>query len=111
MLLSERQPPVLALPCAEPLTGSTEAYRTLIRLIDRCPASHAVGDDELDLQAALLLCARLTVLSNSDEQLVRILLPQILVLALKDSVQPSVLGCAVYALAHVCVACARNSCR
>jgi len=74
-------------------------------------ASHAVGDDELDLQAALLLCARLTVLTNGDEKLVRILLPQILVLALKDSVQPSVLGCAVYALAHVCVACARNSCR
>ena len=51
------------------------------------------------------------MLSNGDEKLVRVLLPQILDLALRQQAQPHVLGCAVYALAHISVACARNSCR
>lgn len=63
------------------------------------------------MQAALLLSARLIVLTGGDEALVRVLLPQILVLALRHGVPPPVQGCAVYALAHVCVACSRRGCR
>ena len=63
------------------------------------------------MQAALLMYARVIVLSNGDEKLVRVLLPQILDLALRESLPSAVLGCAAYALAHISVACARNSCR
>jgi hypothetical protein len=63
------------------------------------------------LQAALLLCARVVALSAGDEELVRVLLPQILAQAASNSVQPPVRGCTVYALAHICAACARNGCR
>ena len=63
------------------------------------------------LQAALLLCARVVALSAGDEELVRVLLPQILVQAASSSVQPPVRGCIVYALAHICAACARDGCR
>ena len=41
----------------------------------------------------------------------RVLLPQILVLALRQGVARHVRGCLVSALAHLCVACSENGCR
>ena len=63
------------------------------------------------VQAALLLCARVVVLAKGDEALVRVLLPQILVLALRQGIARHVRGCLVFALAHICVACSENGCR
>ena len=68
-----------------------------------------MADSKLVVQAALLLCARVVVLSNGDEKLVRVLLPQILDLALRQQAQPHVLGCAVYAVgSHLCRLCAQQ---
>ena len=63
------------------------------------------------VQAALLLCARVIVLAKGDEALVRVLLPQILILALRQGIARHVRGCLVFALAHICVACSENGCR
>ena len=63
------------------------------------------------VQAALLLCARVVVLAKGDEALVRVLLPQILILALRPGIARHVRGCLVFALAHICVACSENGCR
>ena len=63
------------------------------------------------MQAALLLCARVAVLARGDEGLVRVVLPQILVLALRQGIARHVRGCLVFALAHICVACSENGCR